>query len=128
MTAGDVRELSRRLLEVVARQIGVSRAILGLLDGATGELRVVATVGISEELAHEIQVPMSPSLEETLRAQEVLFFDPQALDDLDESLRKLACGPGPGNLVFVPLRTGNKDVGLLCLNAVVSRSPSHPAI
>jgi signal transduction histidine kinase len=121
MTAGDVRELSRRLLEVVARQIGVSRAVLGLLDDPTGELQIVATVGLPEDLAHEIQVRLSARFEETLRAQEVLLLDPQAVDDLDQPLRDLACEPGPGNLVLVPLRTGKKDVGLLCLNAVSSR-------
>ena len=121
MTAGDVRELSRRLLEVVARQIGVSRAILGLLDDAAEDLRVVAAVGMSEELVREIHVPMNSYLAETLRAQEVLLLDAQAWDDLDQSLRELACQPGPGKLVFIPLRTGNKDVGLLCLNAVSGR-------
>jgi signal transduction histidine kinase len=121
MTAGDVRELSRRLLEVVARQIGVSRAVLGLLDDATGELQVVATAGMREELTDEIQIRLSDSLEETLRTQEVLLLDPKSLDGLDAPLRELVCEPGPGNLVLVPLQTGTKDVGLLCLNAVSTR-------
>ena len=120
MTAGDVGELSRRLLEVVARQIGVSRAVLGLLGDASGELQIVAAVGLHEDLG-EIHVHMNASFQEALRVQEVLVLDPQALEDLDKPLRQLACEPGPGNLVLVPLRTGNKDVGLLCLNAVGSR-------
>ncbi len=121
MTTGDVRELSRRLLEVVARQIGVSRAVLALRDEAAEALHVAAAVGMPEDLADEMQIPLSASLEERLHAQEVLLLDPQSLDDLDASLRALACEPGQGNLVLVPLRTGKKDVGLLCLNATASR-------
>ena len=121
MTAGDVRELSRRLLEVVTRQMGVSRAVLALLDDDTGDLQIAAAVGLPEESTDGVQVPWSSALEEALHTREVLMLEPQAMDDLDHSLRELACEPGPGNLVLVPLRTGKKDVGLLCLNAVTSR-------
>jgi signal transduction histidine kinase len=121
MTAGDVRELSRRLLEVVARQIGVSRAVLALLDNSSGELQVAAAVGFPEEQADQMQITWSPSLEETLRTQEVLMLEPDALAELDAPLRDLACDLGSGALVLVPLRTGKKDVGLLCLNAVGNR-------
>ncbi len=121
MTTGDVRELSRRLLEVVARQIGVNRAVLALRDEAAEALHVAAAVGMPEDLADEMQIPLSTSLEERLHAQEVLLLDPQSLDDLDAPLRALACEPSQGNLVLVPLRTGKKDVGLLCLNASASR-------
>ncbi len=121
MTTGDVRELSRRLLEVVARQIGVNRAVLALRDEAVEALHVAAAVGMPEDLADEMQIPLSTSLEERLHAQEVLLLDPQSLDDLDAPLRALACEPSQGNLVLVPLRTGKKDVGLLCLNASASR-------
>lgn len=121
MTAGDVRELSRRLLEVVARQIGVGRAVLALLDDPSGELQVAAAVGFSEDQADQIQVPWSPSLEQALRTQEVLMLEPDALAELDVPLRDLACAPGVASLVLVPLRTGKKDVGLLCLNAVGNR-------
>ena len=97
MTAGDVRELSRRLLEVVTRQIGVSRAVLALLDDPSGELQVAAAVGFSEEQADQIQVPWNPPLEEALRAQEVLVLEPDALEELDLPLRDLACDPGIAN-------------------------------
>jgi signal transduction histidine kinase len=121
MTAGDVGELSRRLLEVVTRQMGVSRAVLALLDDDTGDLQIAAAVGLPEESIQGVQVPWSSALEEALHTREVLMLEPQALDELDHSLRELACEPGAGSLVLVPLRTGKKDVGLLCLNAVTSR-------
>ena len=120
MTAGDVSELSRRLLEVVTRQMGVSRAVLALLDDDTGDLQIAAAVGLPEESTDGVRVPWSSALEEALHTREVLMLEPQALDDLDHSLRELACEPRSGNLVLVPLRTGKKDVGLLCLNAVTS--------
>ncbi|MGD9405597.1 MAG: ATP-binding protein [Anaerolineae bacterium] len=121
MTAGDVRELSRRLLEVVTRQMGVSRAVLALLADDTGDLQIAAAVGLPEESTHGVQIPWSSALEEVLHTREVLMLEPHTLDDLDHSLRELACEPRSGNLVLVPLRTGKKDVGLLCLNAVTSR-------
>jgi len=121
MTAGDVRELSRRLLEVVARQIGGRRAVLALRDSAAGGLHVAAAVGLPEDLADDIRVGLSDSLEEALHSQEVLVLDQESLADLDAPLRELACEQGAGNLVFVALRTGKKDVGLLCLSATNSR-------
>jgi signal transduction histidine kinase len=121
MTAGDVRELSRRLLEVVARQIGGRRAVLALRDSAAGGLQVVAAVGLPEDFADDVRVGLSDSLDEALRSQEVLVLDQESLSDLDAPLRELVCEQSAGNLVLVALRTGKKDVGLLCLSATNSR-------
>ena len=45
MTEGNEAELSRRLLEVVARQMGANRAALMLFDEGTEDLYVAATMG-----------------------------------------------------------------------------------
>ena len=121
MTAGDVRELSRRLLEVVTRQIGVSQAVLSLLDDNAGDLQIAAAVGLPEQLTEGVHVRWNSALEKALRTREALMLEPQSLGDLEAPMRQLICKPGPGNVVLVPLRTGKKDVGLLCLNAVSDR-------
>ena len=121
MTAGDVRELSRRLLEVVTRQIGVSQAVLSLLDDNAGDLQIAAAVGLPEQLTEGVHVQWNSALEKALRTREALMLEPQSLGDLEAPMRQLICKPGPGNVVLVPLRTGKKDVGLLCLNAVSDR-------
>ncbi len=121
MTEGDVDELSLRLLEVVARQIGADRAILMLLDEATDELYVAATMGLPEESLRGMRVAATDGLiGRALHAQEALVWDSppmaSAWDDLELPLRALVAGAEVETLLLVPLCTGKKEVGLLSLS------------
>jgi signal transduction histidine kinase len=122
MTEGDVDELSRRLLEVVARQIGADRATLMLLDEAAGELYVAATMGLPEESLRGMRVAATEGLmERDLHAQDVLVWDSRgrresAWDDLEQPLRALVAGAEVETLLLVPLCTGKKEVGVLSLS------------
>ena len=121
MTEGDVDELSLRLLEVVARQIGADRATLMLLDEAADELFVAATMGLPEESLRGMRVPAKDGLmERALHAQEALVWDAppmaSAWDDLELPLRALVAGAEVETLVLVPLCTGKKEVGVLGLS------------
>ncbi len=121
MTEGDVDELSLRLLEVVARQIGADRAILMLLDEAMDELYVAATMGLPEESLRGMRVAATDGLiERALHAQEALVWDSppmaSAWDDLELPLRALVAGAEVETLLLVPLCTGKKEVGLLSLS------------
>ncbi len=121
MTEGDVDELSLRLLEVVARQIGADRAILMLLDEATDELYVAATMSLPEESLRGMRVAATDGLiERALHAQEALVWDSppmaSAWDDLELPLRALVAGAEVETLLLVPLCTGKKEVGLLSLS------------
>lgn len=117
MTEGDVNELSRRLLEVVARQIGADRAILMLLDEVAGELNVAATMGLPVQSLRGMRVAATGSpLERALHAQETLVWDSASWDDLELPLRALVAGAEVETLLLVPLCTGKKAVGVLSLS------------
>ncbi len=117
MTEGDVDELSRRLLEVVARQIGADRATLMLLDEAAGELYVAATMGLPEESLRGMRVAATSGLlERALHAQEALVWDSPSWDDLEPPLRVLVASAEVETLLLVPLCTGKKEIGVLSLS------------
>jgi signal transduction histidine kinase len=125
MTEGDVDELSRRLLEVVARQIGADRATLMLLDEAAGELYVAATMGLPvgppDSLRGMRIAATGGVIERALHAQEALVWDSRgrresAWDDLEPPLRALVAGAEVETLLLVPLCTGKKEVGVLSLS------------
>jgi signal transduction histidine kinase len=117
MTEGDVDELSRRLLEVVARQIGADRATLMLLDEAAGELYVAATMGLPEEALRGMRVAVTNGpLERALHAQEALVWDSPSWDELEPPLRALVAGAEVETLLLVPLCTGKKEIGVLSLS------------
>jgi signal transduction histidine kinase len=122
MTEGDERELSRRLLEVVARQMGAERAALWWLLEPDKTLSVTATVGLPEESLVGAQVAVEQGIvQQALLAEEVVVWRPPSRSDLEPPLRELIRGSAADSLVFVPLRTGKKQVGILCLSHPISR-------
>ncbi len=117
MAEGDVEDLSRRLLEVVARQMGANRAVLMLLDSRAQELRVAASMGLRGlDVAIEARVvPVQGIVLQTLQAREVKVWEGRDWAGQQELLHAVVSGPAEGPLVLVPLRTGKKDVGVLGL-------------
>jgi signal transduction histidine kinase/DNA-binding response OmpR family regulator len=51
-----VDELLDFFIEIVAKELGAERASLMLIDESTGEMRIVASRGISQELIEEVRV------------------------------------------------------------------------
>ena len=121
MSEGDVVELSRRLLEVVARQMGANRAALMLLDEATDELYVAATMGLLKRSIAGMRLDVREGLPgQAFEVRDVLVWDSGLLADLEMPLRALVSEAGGEALVVVPLCTGKKDVGLLSLGQPIS--------
>jgi signal transduction histidine kinase len=116
MTEGDEAELSRRLLEVVARQMGATRAALMLIDKGTDDLYVAATMGLLERSIGGMRVADDGGIpRQALEAQDVLIWDIGSLDELEMPLGALVSGSDGEALVAVPLCTGKKDIGILSL-------------
>ncbi len=127
MTEADLEELSRRLLEVVARQMGAHRAVILLLDQADGpglaaeELYVAAAVGLPEESVLGMRISTTAEIaRRALHTEEVLVWEAGSPLDLEMPLRALISKANSDRLALVPLRTGKKDVGLLGLGHPVS--------
>jgi signal transduction histidine kinase len=117
MAEGDVKDLSGRLLEVVARQMGAGRAALLLLDNEAQELQLAASMGLAS-LDGSIEakaVPVEGIVLQTLQAREVKIWDGRDRAGQQDLLQALVSGPDGEPLVLVPLRTGKKNVGVLGL-------------
>lgn len=124
MTEGDVKELSRRLLEVVARQMSAGRAVLMLLDDRTEELRVMASLGFSRSgdgVPGDGVVPVEGIIAQAMRTREVGVWDSLAWAEQPEPVRALVSEPSDAPLVLVPLRTGKETVGILGLGRLGDR-------
>jgi signal transduction histidine kinase len=121
ISEGDLLELSRRLLEVVARQMGANRAALMLLDEATDELYVAATMGLLKRSIAGMRLGVGEGIPgQAFVVRDVLVWDSAMLADLEMPLRALVSEAGGEALVVVPLCTGKKDVGLLSLGQPIS--------
>lgn len=118
MAEGDLKDLARRLLEVVARQMGADCAVLMLLDSRAEVLQVAASMGLSGRVSGEIKaqiVPVEHIVAQTLRDREVKVWQGRDLVGQQKLLHSLVSESAEGPLVLVPLRTGKKDVGILGL-------------
>jgi signal transduction histidine kinase len=116
MTEGDVAQLSRRLLEVVARQMGANRGLLMLMEEEVAELHVAAAMGVPEESVAGMRIAAdNERIRQTLKAREVLVWSVALLSDVEMPLKALVSGSEQGTVALVPLCTGKKDVGILGL-------------
>jgi signal transduction histidine kinase len=118
MAEGDLEDLSNRLLEVVARQMGAERAVLMLLDGEAEGLQIVASIGLSDQDESRLMaqaVPVEDTVAEALQAREVKVWEGRDWVGPRTFLHSLVSWPAEGPLVLVPLRTGKKQVGVLAL-------------
>ncbi len=122
MTEADVAELSRRLLEVVARQMDAAKALLFLVDVSTDELYVAATLGLPEESVADARVSGAERIfAQTLQAQQVLVWDAKTRSGLGTDLLPLAAKTDIDRWVLIPLSTGKKDIGILSLSHASGR-------
>ena len=132
MTRGSVDFLAAQLLEIVAQQVGAGRAWLLLLDEERNELYVVSTVGLPDEAETKIRIPSESGLAgEALQGEEPLVLDLQVSAAQDPTWTALASGVAPaagkvedwwgaahppGQVVYLPLRTAQRIMGLAVLD------------
>lgn len=127
MTEADVAELSRRLLEVVTRHMGANRGVLMLMDETAHQVYVAAALGLPKASVEGARLAAGDKMiEQALQAQEALLWAPQLLTDLEGPLRALVHASRQDSLVLVPLRTGNKDVGILGLSQPTASGRTVP--
>ena len=111
---GDVEGLSRRLLEVLVREMRVERAALLLFDEQQATLHLGAQVNWPDEL--------SGSLEPIGRGEPVGWaFEEEGVQTVERE-RLVGQGPfwaalcegiPPAPVILAPMRTGQRDVGIL---------------
>jgi PAS domain S-box-containing protein len=115
MAEGDVESLAGRLLQVVARQSGAEQAALLLLDQEADELRVAAAIPAHKKMA-EMRVPAGEGLaRQALLGEESLVLEMPLPSSMDPLWPVFTAGPGIAT-VCVPLRSGEKAIGLLTLS------------
>jgi PAS domain S-box-containing protein len=128
MADGDVETLAGRLLDVAVEQIGAEGAALLLLDQEANELWVAAAVPPDRKMA-EMRVPAGEGIARAaLQRQEPLLLEAPLPASPDPLRPTFAAGPGIA-AVCVPLRTGEKAIGLLTLSRAerAGRAPFSPS-
>jgi PAS domain S-box-containing protein len=123
MTEGDVESLAGHLLEVAARQSAAEQAALLLLDEEADELCVVAS--LPDKNMPEMRVPAREGLaRQALLGEELLLVEAPLPSSQDPLWPVFTAGPDT-TIICVPLRTGEKIIGLLALGRA-ERTGSAP--
>jgi signal transduction histidine kinase len=123
----DVETLASQLLEVTARQTGAQRALLMLLEEDAHWLYEVATSGLAGEASTRLRLPARQGLAgQALQASEPLVVDVGSQAILEQPLRAVLVKPDTAVLVFVPLSTRKRTVGVLGLSYPASTRSGVP--
>ena len=113
MSEGDPVSLAEQILEVVVRQTRARAALIALAQGSEQGLRIVASRGC-EGQAPDASVSADDRLSRRALAREdPLLLEGGELAGVDLPWRALLPDGGAAGLVLVPLRSGNKDIGVL---------------
>jgi signal transduction histidine kinase len=132
MTDANVETLAGRLLEVTARQTGAQRALLMLLDEDAHWLHGVAVFGLAGEARGTLQLPAKQGFAgQALQASTPLVWDVASQIVVEAPLHAMLVEPDTAALVFAPLRTRSKTVGVLGLSypaGTRSGAPFSPSL
>jgi signal transduction histidine kinase len=113
MSEGDPVSLAEQILKVVARQTRARAALIALAEDGEKGLKIVASRGC-EGQAPGAGVSADDGLSRRALAREdPLLVEGSELAGVDLPWRALLPGGGAVGLVLVPMRSGNKDVGVL---------------
>jgi serine phosphatase RsbU (regulator of sigma subunit)/anti-sigma regulatory factor (Ser/Thr protein kinase) len=113
-----VDELLDALIERVTALFSTDAGAILLVDEASGELRVHASVGIEPELVGEVRVPLGLGVAGTIAAsgEPLVLEDVREARPVDPFLRRRAA-----SLMGVPLRTEEGVIGVLHLTTGSTR-------
>lgn len=110
----DVEGLSRRLLEVLVRQLQVERAALLLFDESQNTLRAGAQVNWPDDLSIGLdECDRAGPVDWAFQEEGVLALDMDRLRGQGPFWEALCTGLQPAPVVLAPMRTGQRDVGIL---------------
>jgi signal transduction histidine kinase len=124
MSEANVVSLAQQLLEILVQQMEAERGLLLLLSEDPDELYVAAAVGLPEGTVDGVgMVAREGSTTAGLQSQGPLALGAQASAHLDAPWQTLIAEPGATALVLMPLRTREKDVGILGLGRLVGKRP-----
>lgn len=124
MSEGNVVSLAQQLLEILVQQMEAQRGLLLLLSEDPDELYVAASMGLPHEMRDGTEtVVKRGSTAEGLLSEGPLAFGPQSSVHLDAPWQKLVVEPDATTIVLMPLRTREKDVGVLGLGRLVGTRP-----
>ena len=124
MSEANVESLAQQLLEILVQQIEAERGLLLLLSEDLNELYVAAAIGLPDGMLDGTQtVVKRGSTAAELLSEGPLALGPQSLAHLDAPWQKLVVEPDTTALVLMPLRTREKDVGVLGLGRLVGDRP-----
>jgi signal transduction histidine kinase/DNA-binding response OmpR family regulator len=124
MSEANVISLAQQLLEILVQQMEAERGLLLLLSEDPNELYIAAAIGLPDGTLDGAEtVVKRGSTVEGLLSEGPLVLGTQSSAHLDAPWQKLVVEPGATALMLMPLRTREKDVGVLGLGRLVGKRP-----
>jgi signal transduction histidine kinase len=124
MSEANVVSLAQQLLGILVQQMEAERGLLLLLSEDPDELFVAAAIGLPDGMVDGTEIVVKRgSTAEGLLSEGPLALGTQSSAHLDAPWQELVVEPDATALVLMPLRTREKDVGVLGLSRLVGKRP-----
>jgi signal transduction histidine kinase/DNA-binding response OmpR family regulator len=124
MSEANVVSLAQRLLEILVQQMEADRGLLLLLSEDPNELYVAAAIGLPDgALDGTEMVANRGSTAKGLLSEGPLVLGTHSSAHVDAPWQKLVIEPDATDLMLLPLRTREKDVGVLGLGRLAGKRP-----
>jgi signal transduction histidine kinase len=124
MSEANVVSLAQQLLAILVQQMEAERGLLLLLSEDPNELYVAAAIGLPDGTVDTAEtVVKRGSTVEGLLSEGPLVLGTHSSAHLDAPWEKLVVEPDATALMLMPLRTREKDVGVLGLGRLVGKRP-----
>jgi signal transduction histidine kinase/FixJ family two-component response regulator len=124
MSEANVVSLAQQLLAILVQQMEAERGLLLLLSEDPNELYIAAAIGLPDGTVDATEtVVKRGSTVEGLLSEGPLVLGTHSSAHLDAPWEKLVVEPDATALMLMPLRTREKDVGVLGLGRLVGKRP-----
>jgi signal transduction histidine kinase/DNA-binding response OmpR family regulator len=124
MSEANVISLAQQLLAILVQQMEAERGLLLLLSEDPNELYIAAAIGLPDGTVDATEtVVKRGSTVEGLLSEGPLLLGTHSSAHLDAPWEKLVVEPDATALMLMPLRTREKDVGVLGLGRLVGKRP-----
>jgi GAF domain-containing protein len=115
----DIKKILNNLTVDVCRALGMKGAAIRLLDRDSGELKLVASYGLSNEFLNKGPVSATTSATQALKG-ETLVIDDATTDDRIQYKKEMK-KEGIGSMIVTPIKSRDEVIGVLRLYASVKR-------
>ncbi len=115
----DIHQVLSNLTVNICEKLGLKGAVIRLLDDEQGELKLVASHGLSENFLDRARNTTTETAERALKGETMIVSD--ATTDNSISFKTAMREEGVASMVVTPIRVRDKVIGVLRLYSEVQR-------